>query len=205
MLLETFYRACRAEGGTADEICLRGLRAVLAARPAAPPAPEAREVGELLTNAGVLRSAATLLQQQESRIANLRSALADCGRAVASLISDDCSDDFLLEVPAEVRLAVAKPAPAVVAPVRLCERLPDPRPESEGGDCDEEGRCWFFEPRSATPFPNWTLLWRGHMGASPHSHWLPASAIPAPSNYIRDQKSIRPDSCSLPQTGEGEG
>ena len=39
-LLEAFYRACNAEGGTADEIHLRGLRAVLEARPAAPPAPE---------------------------------------------------------------------------------------------------------------------------------------------------------------------
>jgi len=32
-LLETFYGACNAEGGTADEIYLRGIRAVLAARP----------------------------------------------------------------------------------------------------------------------------------------------------------------------------
>jgi hypothetical protein len=29
-MLETFYLACRAEGGTADEIHLRGLKAVLA-------------------------------------------------------------------------------------------------------------------------------------------------------------------------------
>jgi hypothetical protein len=54
-----------------------------------------------------------LLQQQESRIANLRSALADCGRAVGAVIGEDCTDAFLLEVPAKVRLAVAKPAPAV--------------------------------------------------------------------------------------------
>jgi hypothetical protein len=40
-LLQTFYQACSAEGGTADEIHLRGLRAVLAARPATPPAREA--------------------------------------------------------------------------------------------------------------------------------------------------------------------
>jgi hypothetical protein len=39
-LLQTFYRACQAEGGTADEIYLRGIRAVLSASPAAPPAPE---------------------------------------------------------------------------------------------------------------------------------------------------------------------
>jgi hypothetical protein len=40
-LLQTFYQACNAEGGTADEIHLRGLRAVLAARPTTPPAREA--------------------------------------------------------------------------------------------------------------------------------------------------------------------
>ena len=39
-LLEVFYRACNAEGGTADEIHLRGLKAVLAARPVTPPTPE---------------------------------------------------------------------------------------------------------------------------------------------------------------------
>ena len=32
-LLEAFYGACYAEGGTADEIHLRGIRAVLAHRP----------------------------------------------------------------------------------------------------------------------------------------------------------------------------
>jgi hypothetical protein len=39
-LLKTFYQACSAEGGTADEIHLRGLRAVLAARPTALAQPE---------------------------------------------------------------------------------------------------------------------------------------------------------------------
>lgn len=45
-LLETFYQACNAEGGTADEIHLRGIRAVLAARPTPQP-PADGEVGEL--------------------------------------------------------------------------------------------------------------------------------------------------------------
>lgn len=40
-LLQTFYRACQAEGGTADEIHLRGVRAVLAARPTIQPEPVA--------------------------------------------------------------------------------------------------------------------------------------------------------------------
>ena len=42
-LLEAFYRACAAEGGTADEIHLRGIKAVLAARPAIPATPPAPE------------------------------------------------------------------------------------------------------------------------------------------------------------------
>ena len=37
-LLEIFYAACQAEGGTADEIHLRGIRAVLAATEPEPPA-----------------------------------------------------------------------------------------------------------------------------------------------------------------------
>ena len=39
-LLEAFYRACAAEGGTTDEIHLRGIKAVLTACSAAPPSPE---------------------------------------------------------------------------------------------------------------------------------------------------------------------
>ena len=40
-LLQVFYAACNAEGGTADEIHLRGIRAVMAARTAlATPPPE---------------------------------------------------------------------------------------------------------------------------------------------------------------------
>ena len=72
----------------------------------------------------------------------------------------------------------AAPAPAVV-PVAVSERLPGK------GDCDAEGRCWVHMPRRATPFPNWTLLWKGHLQPY-HGHWLPHYAIP------------------LPQGGEGE-
>ena len=100
------------------------------AHPATPPAPAEGDVGELVAwlreeaddydcigednQAARCRRAATLLQQQESRIADLRSALRECGRIVGSLIQINCSDSFLLHVPIEVQLAVAAPAPAVV-------------------------------------------------------------------------------------------
>ena len=48
-LLQLFYGACNAEGGTVDEITLRGLRAVLAARPAAPAAPETALAAKLIS------------------------------------------------------------------------------------------------------------------------------------------------------------
>jgi hypothetical protein len=47
-LLETFYRACRSEGGTADEINLRGLKAVLA-QPE-PQGPSEQEVSEWINS-----------------------------------------------------------------------------------------------------------------------------------------------------------
>lgn len=58
-LLQTFYAACRAEGGTADEIHLRGLRAVLAARPTSPATPLEGEVAELVK---WLRETADIIQ-----------------------------------------------------------------------------------------------------------------------------------------------
>jgi hypothetical protein len=82
-----------------------------------------------------LTRAATLLQQQESRIADLRVALAECGRAVGSLILNSCSDSFLLQVPDEIRLAVAKAAPPAPEPGDMgelvSERLPDLRQNLE--------------------------------------------------------------------------
>ena len=48
-LLQTFYSACQAEGGTADEVTLQGLRAVLARWGNHVPAPPADgEVAELV-------------------------------------------------------------------------------------------------------------------------------------------------------------
>jgi len=75
----------------------------------------------------------------------------------------------------------APPVPAVV-PVAVSERLPDPRPESEGGDCDAEGRCWIHQPHPAGPeAPEWKLARAKYAGPSYGTIcWRPASAIPMP-------------------------
>ena len=153
---------------------------------ATPPAPEAGELTTLFAvgascGGGARLSqdqcarAATLLQQQEARIAGLRSALADCGRAEGASISDDCSDDFLLQVPAEVRLAVAKAAPAVV-PVAMSKP-----PGKE--DCDEDGFLWagygYKLPGEdeRDSYAMWMLM---PPEESNGEVWLPAHAIPLP-------------------------
>ena len=52
-LLETFCRVARAEGGTADECILRGIKAVLTARPSTPPAPQAEDAAQCETCHGL--------------------------------------------------------------------------------------------------------------------------------------------------------
>jgi hypothetical protein len=53
-LLQVFYRACQFEGGTADEIHLRGIRAVLADAALAQPEPQGPTDQELLDLFGVV-------------------------------------------------------------------------------------------------------------------------------------------------------
>jgi len=69
------------------------------------------------------------------------------------------------------------PAPAVVS-VAVSERLPDLRPESEGGDCDAWGRCWWFSEshEGLDTAPVWALTWR----SDDDTHWRPFRAIPLP-------------------------
>jgi hypothetical protein len=154
-----------------------------------PPAPEPGEVGKIAARLKELARAVTkerwlefsmCIPAQPLRDADLvMDRAATLLRQQQHLLGLACQelDNFMEQQP---------PAPApVVVPVPVTERLPDPRPETEGGDCDAEGRCWVHIARSATPFPNWTVLWRGHMQPY-HSHWLPFHAIP------------------LPQAGEGE-
>jgi hypothetical protein len=67
VLLETFYRACNAEGGTADEIQLRGIRAVLATH-STPQPPADGEVAELVEWVGKDRQWLDLRRDVKDRI-----------------------------------------------------------------------------------------------------------------------------------------
>lgn len=63
-----------------------------------------------------------------------------------------------------------RPAPQ---PVQVSERLPGAE------DCDAEGRCWIHMPDIGTA-PSWRLVDPREIGPY-HTHWLPANALPIPS------------------------
>lgn len=148
-LLEVFYSACQAEGGTSDEITLRGLKAALA-QPVAegPTDEELREFVETLRNQWI--------------------------GAVVIGGKDPDSDDFDMAISRAVLANWGRPTPQ---PIPVSERLPGE------GDCDAEGRCWWFCPTSFLPngmCAYWCLApvddprsWR--------THWLPHWALPLPA------------------------
>jgi hypothetical protein len=185
--------------------------AIEAMRPTALPVPEAGEVGELVaaleqdadrgeqfydlcnTTATQFARAAELLQQQESRIAKLRSALAESGRAVGSTIGNKCSDSFLLQVPQEVRLAMRKaaPAPAVVPvpvvydagdgiSIHRVSQAPEAWAVRRDMDCLALDGTWSYEPMPSSRTEEWLARHR-FTSAEAAAHAIP-----------------------LPQAGEGE-
>jgi hypothetical protein len=92
------------------------------------------------------------------------------------------------------RAALAEPQPAAdgevvatgkpglhVEPIPVSERLP------EAGDCDEQGRCWWWY----APVPEQTYgYWLHEDNATERAldewptHWLPAHALPLPSREV---------------------
>lgn len=88
------------------------------------------------------------------------------------LLTDDHSERHALAT--EVRAALLQQHPE---PVPVSERLPDPRPKSEGGDCNAEGRCWWFCVECPGEYAYWIF---GKEVYCDPSHWLPAHALPLP-------------------------
>jgi hypothetical protein len=108
-LLEAFYGACNAEGGTADEIHLRGIRAVLAARPAAPALPVE---GERPSDEEIILQAGKFLAYSDAHMGD-----------PAHWEGSDA--DLLAFARAVLLQQQAAPAPVEV-PVAVSDRLPEP-------------------------------------------------------------------------------
>jgi hypothetical protein len=103
-LLEVFYAACNSEGGTADEIHLRGIRAVLAAQPAPPAEGEVsdEELLALKSWSGSTAFESDLVDICRAAIALDRSRRAPVPPAegeVAELVDDlhECADSCILD------------------------------------------------------------------------------------------------------------
>jgi hypothetical protein len=62
-------------------------------------------------------------------------------------------------------------------PIPVAERLPGPE------DCDADGRCWLlFRSASMEMTPVWSLVQSRSIFDGPYTHWIPANALPVPSN-----------------------
>jgi hypothetical protein len=153
-LLQTFYQACHTEGGTADEIHLRGLRAVLAARPAAPSAPEPvpDKPADSLAARPLLEKLARLDDLVGINVAEVRQ-LAD--QAAAWLRANPPGQPVAIEprgcpLPGACSCVVpgARPAPEVEDLIR-CLQIRAHLLGAEGASLSQRGDAYYFD-RAAT-------------------------------------------------------
>jgi hypothetical protein len=186
-LLEVFYAACNSEGGTADEIHLRGIRAVLAAQPAPPAEGEVADEellalkswsGSTAFESDLVDICRAAIALDRSRRAPVPPAEGEVGELVDQIHQIALAwepDACLLGNMTAEQLARAADllAQRHPAPVPVSERLPGP------GDWDRNGRCWLFDPCDHG--------WWSYRGAlpsdgdpAPFTHWLPYNALPIP-------------------------
>jgi len=72
-----------------------------------------------------------------------------------------------------VRAILARWGRPAIKPVPVSERLPGP------GDCDAEGRCWWWNPTMDPDCPNWwSFESTEYIETEPY--WLPHWALPVP-------------------------
>lgn len=106
------------------------------------------------------------------------------------MLADDMAMESVVDAYRYARAVLARwGRPALPQPVPLSERLPDPRPESEGGDCNTDGKCWLLGKVKG----DWRLINPSESGV-PHlkycfTHWLPASALPLPTTTTTETTS----------------
>jgi hypothetical protein len=159
-LLEAFYLAARSEGGTADEIHLRGIQAAIAL--AIRRAPVQRVTDHWTPTPPMAR-----MQPQTVTLADV-----EVAELVAAL-RDPCIAPLLRERTRAADLLQHHQPPQ---PVAVGERLPGPE------DCDGEGRCWWEFAGSDEFGPSWTLV-KMHGIPSDMTRWLPVwvNALPLPT------------------------
>ena len=183
-LLEAFYLAAQSEGGTADEIHLRGIQAAIALDRSrrAPVQAAAAPEHELLTQFNdatssierELRQARAVMEEVLiARRAPVQPAAGEVGELVEWL-KGSAEDERWLCGGNNHRSEKLDRAAALlqrlqpVQPVAVSERLP------RAEDCLDEGWAWFFSPR---------VGWRqAVLPVSPaFTHWLPAHVLPLPT------------------------
>ena len=212
-LLEAFYGACNAEGGTADEITLRGIRAVLAARPATPAAPEPGggrwSEGICGDGAAILFDGVMVPIEEVVRALNRTPAAPpapEVGEAeeMAEWLRQRCGlmnpryegyEIDMMTRAATLLQQLSAPAPAVV-PVAV---------DLKEKDFDAEGRCWHFMPGFPGVAPVWRLIRPVELGPFV-SHIAPAHAIPLPQDGEGEpvSKPLSPDTRAVPVASEWE-
>jgi hypothetical protein len=153
-LLQVFYRACQSEGGTADEIHLRGIRAVLADAALAQPEPEVAGLSD------------------DAIEADFR-----------SWYNERYHHHYFGAIPLVeciewTRYALTRygtrPQPVPVAE----------RPWEREGWCDAEGRCWWWHAATDDTNPGWipaTYADIELVGVEFFDSSLPHHALPVPT------------------------
>jgi hypothetical protein len=204
-LLQVFYRACLSEGGTADEIHLRGIRAVLADAALAQPEPEGlteKQVMDLADDCAFDRQEISGFDggrtfhgygwecTDEQLVTFATELLTRYARLTIEPVSEVLTDEAIEELTwrhtceiGDLGVGIAvEDAPAFIraALARWAHPAIEPVPVSERlpgeGDCDAEGLCWWWS-RDITA---WCLCFAADGDSSEWTHWLPHWAIPQP-------------------------
>lgn len=77
----------------------------------------------------------------------------------------------------EYARAVLECCGPTLRPISAAHRQPDPRPASEGGDCDTEGRCFAWDWLAS----DWRMVPVEWVLTKPdYNWWLPAFVLPIP-------------------------
>jgi hypothetical protein len=94
-------------------------------------------------------------------------------KALCAELLDEIPHESPLTCMARAALAQPEPEGPTPQPVPVSKRLPGPE------DCDAEGRCWWYG--EGGDMVGWTLDAEG-LSYYRAKYWLPAHALPVPTN-----------------------